>query len=131
MKVTMIECGGCSAKISAQAATCPTCGHPNQRAKHVPGGQVLGAFVLVGVFIWWMSGGWLSTTSSQVDTVFSQVATDAVTKYEIAQRGGDKTQTCVQAGFVVAAFLQAKDEANYQKWLVTQKADCKAAGLPI
>jgi hypothetical protein len=62
--------------------------------------------------------------------IHNQVADDAVQQYEIAKRGGDKMQTCVQAGFVSAAYLQAKDEPNYNKWKATEKADCKAAGMP-
>jgi hypothetical protein len=66
----------------------------------------------------------------EMSKIEKQVAADAVKQYEIAKRGSDKMQTCVQAGFVKAAFLQAKDEANYKKWTTVEKADCAAAGLP-
>lgn len=58
------------------------------------------------------------------------VADDQVKQYDIAKRNGDKMQACVQAGFVKAAFLQAKDEGNYKKWMATEKTDCAAAGMP-
>jgi hypothetical protein len=62
--------------------------------------------------------------------VYSKVSADAVEQYGIAKRQGDKVQICVQAGFVAAAFLQAKDEAQYRRWKDTEAADCAAAGMP-
>ena len=53
---------------------------------------------------------------SQMQDISNKVANDAVEKYEIVARQGDKTQMYVQAGMCAAAFLQAKDEANYDKW---------------
>jgi hypothetical protein len=35
----------------------------------------------------------------------------------------------VQAGIVSAAFLQAQDETNYQKWKTIEKNDCARAGI--
>ncbi len=65
-----------------------------------------------------------------MDKIHKQVADDTIEQYNIAKRGGDKMQTCVHAGMVAAAYLQAKDETNYNKWLTTEKSDCEAAGLP-
>jgi hypothetical protein len=59
-----------------------------------------------------------------------KVATDAVAQYEIAQKSGDKIQICVQAGFVSAAYLQAKNEPKYLEWKGIEKTDCAAAGIP-
>lgn len=56
--------------------------------------------------------------------ISQQVAKDAEAQYEIAKRQGDPIQVCVQAGFVSAAYLQAKDEASYVRWKATEKADC-------
>jgi hypothetical protein len=53
-----------------------------------------------------------------------------VTEYGIAKRNGNSMDACVQAGFVAAAFLQAKDEASYRQWKDTETLDCKTAGLP-
>jgi hypothetical protein len=39
-----------------------------------------------------------------------------VQEYEIANRHGSKIDICVHAGLVAAAYLQAKDESNYQRW---------------
>lgn len=124
----LVKCGGCEKDISPKAAACPTCGHPNDKAKHLSGANVLGALITLGVFIWWMapSGG----SKVMMDSVSDQVAKDAVQQYEMAQRSGDKIQICVHAGMVSAAYMQAKDEVNYQNWLRTEKRDCAAAGVP-
>jgi hypothetical protein len=59
----------------------------------------------------------------------NKVASDSVTEYGIAKRNGSPMDICVQAGLVSAAYLQAKDEANYQKCKRTETDDCKAAGI--
>jgi len=59
-----------------------------------------------------------------------QVATDAVAQYRITQRHGTSTDRCAQAMSVTAAYLQAKNESQYGAWKLTEKKDCKAAGLP-
>ena len=53
-----------------------------------------------------------------------KVAGDAVDKFEIAQRNGDKPTACFQAGLAASAFLSAKDEAEYKKWRQTEAATC-------
>ncbi|KEO87814.1 hypothetical protein EH30_00090 [Erythrobacter sp. JL475] len=67
---------------------------------------------------------------AQMDDIYDQVSGDAVKQYEIAKRQGDPIQICVQAGLVSAAYLQAQDEPNYQKWKAIQSADCATAGIP-
>lgn len=69
------------------------------------------------------------TTPSMQD-IENKVATDAVAQYEIVKRSGDAVQTCVHAGMVSAAFVQAKDEANFKIWHETEKVDCAKAGMP-
>ena len=66
----------------------------------------------------------------QMDAINKKVAEDAVEQYEIAERQGDPMQICVQAGFVSAAYLQAKDESNYNYWKSIERMRCTAAGLP-
>lgn len=58
-----------------------------------------------------------------------QVAQDSVEQYEIAKDQGDRLQICVQAGFVSAAWLQAKNKDEYNKWKGIEKKDCARAGL--
>lgn len=64
-----------------------------------------------------------------LQNIHDQVAADAVAQYEMTKRGGSPIDACVHAGMVTAAYLQAKDESNYQKWKATESADCKAAGM--
>jgi hypothetical protein len=50
----------------------------------------------------------------------NRAAEDAVQKYEIVARQGDKRQMYWQARRCAAAYLEAKDEANYDKWKATE-----------
>ncbi|MGA7949496.1 MAG: hypothetical protein WCA45_04955 [Thiobacillaceae bacterium] len=72
-------------------------------------------------------------TASQkyMQTIANQVADDAVEQYDMAKRNGATlVDMCVHAGFVSAAYLQAKDESNYRVWKSMEKADCARAGMP-
>lgn len=92
--------------------------------------QVLaGVLVLLGGAYWFFIGQDRAVASGMAD-IEAKVATDAVAQYEIAKRQGDAMQTCVQAGMVSAAFLQAKNEAQYTQWKATERADCARAGMP-
>ena len=66
---------------------------------------------------------------AQMDGTYDKVSSDMVAQYDIAKKQGDAMQTCVQAGMVSAAYLQAKDEAKYNEWKAIEKTDCKAAGI--
>ena len=128
--MALTKCKACGAAMSRKAEACPKCGHPNKEASHLSGSQVLGALVLAGIAIWWFSGGGFdSQVASDMAKIEDQVATDAVNQYNIAKRQGDPIQICVQAGMVSAAYLQAKDESNYQTWKRTEAEDCKRAGI--
>lgn len=127
----MIKCSGCGGEISPKATTCPQCGHPNEKAKNLSGGQVLLYIALSGGFIWFFAGGGLDReVAKEMRKIENQVAADAVNQYQIAKRQGDPMQICVQAGFVSAAYLQAKDEPNYQQWKSIESEDCRRAGVP-
>lgn len=71
----------------------------------------------------------VAAVDRELAKIHDKVATDAVAQYEIAKRQGDRIQTCVSAGLVSAAFLQAKNEPKFTEWKATEKADCAAAGL--
>ena len=43
---------------------------------------------------------------------------DAVKQYEMVKNGTDKIQICVQAGMVVAAYIQANDLAKASRDVV-------------
>lgn len=61
--------------------------------------------------------------------VNEKVTSDVLEQYEIVKRNGNKMEVCVHAGFVAAAYLQAKNEPEYKKWKAIEKTDCKKAGL--
>ena len=62
--------------------------------------------------------------------VENQVALDAEEQYKIAKEGGDKMQTYVQASMVAAAYLQTKDQDNYNKWKTIEKEEAINAVMP-
>lgn len=66
---------------------------------------------------------------AQMDSTYDKVSSDMVAQYDIVKKQGDAMQTCVQAGMVSAAYLQAEDEAKYNEWKAIEKTDCKAAGI--
>jgi len=84
--------------------------------------------MLCGVVL--LSWGCDKLVQHEMQQIENQVAEDAVKQYNIAKEQGDKMQICVQAGFASAAFLQAKDKENYNKWKAIEKSDCEAAGVP-
>lgn len=91
---------------------------------------VLLAVILIGGGFWYFYGGGLQTqTRNELQNVSNMVAEDAVKEYNIATKSNDKIQICVQAGFVVAAYLQAQDESNYLIWKEIEKDDCERAGV--
>lgn len=89
------------------------------------------AIVGLGVFAWYYFGGGLQKEAGrQMENITQQVAEDAVKQYGIVERQGDKMMMCVQAGMVSAAYLQAKNESQYQAWKATESRNCKTAGIP-
>ena len=115
-------CTTCAKEISKQAPSCPHCGQPNPTMK--AGARNVWYLVVVGLFGWWFFGGGLMSHAE------NEVVKQALAQYDIAQRSGDPIQICVHAGFVSAAYMQAKDEGNYQKWLATEKQACRTASVP-
>ncbi len=129
--MALIKCEECGESISKKAKECPKCGHPNKKADHLSGGQVLGALFFGGIALWYFAGGGLDhQAAKQMQKIEDQVAADSVKEYNVAKTQGDVMQICVQAGFVSAAYLQAKDQANYNKWKAIEQSDCRAAGVP-
>jgi len=116
----MIKCSSCGNEISPKAATCPKCGHPNEVAKKVSNGKAVWSLVVFGAIAWFVFGGGAQ----------KQVASDFTKQYDIAKSQGDPIQICVQAGFVSAAYLAAKDDAQYKSWKEIEKKDCQRAGVP-
>jgi hypothetical protein len=128
MTIPMIQCEACHVEISKQAEKCPHCGHPNKSSQKQYGCLHLIGLILVIVFF--ASGGLNKQVERDMQEIENKVASDAVAQFQIAKAQGDKMQICVQAGLVSAAYLQAKDTANYNAWKEIEKGWCKVAGLP-
>jgi hypothetical protein len=134
-----ITCSNCGNGISREAPACAKCGQTNKKISQLSVGYVLiGLIVGVGL-IWWLSGSWRFSGGGlglephavkEMQRIENQVAADAINQYGIAKRQGDPIQICKQAGLVSAAYLQAKDEPNYQRWEKIEKDDCSRAGMP-
>lgn len=86
--------------------------------------------IFIGVLWYFFGGGMDRQVANDMQKIENKVATDAEKQYEIAKNGGDKMQTYVQASLVAAAYLQAKDEVNYNKWKAIEKEEAKNAGMP-
>ena len=91
---------------------------------------VISIIVFIGIIWYFFGGGLDKQAANSMKKIENQVAMDAEKQYEMAKRGGDKMQTYVQATMVAAAYLQAKDEVNYQKWKAIEKQEAKNAGMP-
>jgi hypothetical protein len=59
------------------------------------------------------------------DQVIDQVIRDAEREYQIASSSGNNIDRCVQAGMVVAAYLQAHRQPSYQSWKMREEIDCR------
>lgn len=64
-----------------------------------------------------------------MQNIYDKVAKDAEEKYGIAKLNGNAIDAYVQAGMVAAAYLQAKDEVNYQKWKDIEAEEARLAGV--
>jgi hypothetical protein len=133
-----ITCSNCGNEISKKAPACHQCGHTNKKIGQLSVGYILiGLIVGVGL-IWWLSGSWRFSggglglephAAKEMQRSENLVPADAINQYGIAKRQGDPVQICKQAGLVSAAYLQAKDEPNYQRWKIIEKDDCGRAGV--
>ena len=87
--------------------------------------------VAIGFGVWfWFGGGLEKQAQKDMLHIEQQVAEDAVKEYDIAKRSGSTMDAYVHAGLVAAAYLQAKDEANYQKWKSIETSEAQRAGMP-
>lgn len=72
---------------------------------------------------------YLSTAGNKPSPLPNKAVDDQVRQYNWAVKAGSQTDRCVQAGFVASAYIQAKDEPNYQAWSGIRNNECKAAGI--
>jgi len=71
----------------------------------------------------------LIACGGSLDSINSKVAEDAVKQYEMVKKTGTPAEIYVHASMVTAAYLQAKDDANYKKWHEIQLKAAKKAGM--
>lgn len=90
---------------------------------------IFSVLIFIGILWYFFGGGLEKHAANDMQKIENQVALDAEQQYEIAKKGGDQMQTYVQASMVAAAYLQAKDEANYNKWKTIEKEEAKRAGM--
>lgn len=115
--MALIKCHECGAEISSKATKCPKCGVvPKTRSNIVA--SVVSIFIVIWL-LWSFFGGGIQ----------KKVAFDMTQQYNIAKKGDDAIQTCVQAGIVAASYLQARDELKYQEWKEIERNDCRKAGI--
>jgi hypothetical protein len=86
------------------------------------------AGLVVFAIIWFVIDTFL--VPAQMSQIENDVAADQVKQYNMVKQSGTRMGLCVQAGAVSAAYLQAKDTPNYDKWESTRRADCVHVGLP-
>ena len=95
-------------------------------------GSVLGLIlILCAVWYFWIGGGVEVQTEQITKDINQQVISDTLQQYNIVKANGTKIDACVRAGLVAEAYLQAKDERNYQYWKDIEWADCDDAGVPL
>lgn len=91
---------------------------------------VLSAFAVVGLLLLAFAPSIPTFEMPSEEDIYQEVVNDAIEQYRIADSSGEAMDRCVQAGFVVAAHLQARDQDGYERWKAIERIDCRAAGLP-
>lgn len=155
-KILTRKCPMCAEMVQIEARKCRFCGAdlPEVEASVLPRGYALnlwarmvtaglGCILLIAlVAVIWQTKFKQSGTATATDTVYSvpmmpsenqiqqKVIDNAEAQYNIAKRQGTQMDTCVQAGIVAAAYLQAKKEDSYKRWKDTEAYECNAAGMP-
>jgi NADH:ubiquinone oxidoreductase subunit 5 (subunit L)/multisubunit Na+/H+ antiporter MnhA subunit len=102
----------------------------DKKKEHELATNILKAVIVLGMLAYFFGGGLEKQANKNLQTIKNQVADDAVAQYGIAQRNGTAVDRCVQASFVLAAYLQAQDESNYKQWQAIEKNECQNAGVP-
>ena len=72
---------------------------------------------------------YLSSAGNKPGPTPNRAIDDQVLQYNAAVKAGSQNDRCVQAGFVASAYIQAKDEPNYQAWSGIRNDECRAAGI--
>ncbi len=125
--VQLVPCTACGVGLSVAATACPKCGHPVQR-QQATNNAITRILLVTSVFgvLWWLWGGGYQW---YMNSISRDVAADAVAQYRMVEKTGSNMDRCVQAGYVAAAYLQAKDQKNYDNWHWIEKSACMSAGV--
>ena len=67
----------------------------------------------------------------ELQDIHQQVIKDAIAQYENIKKTDDKIEICVYAGMVTAAYTQANNKTEADKWKIIEDQDCKKAGIPM
>jgi hypothetical protein len=127
--MSLVKCRECGNEVSSEAKTCPKCGARTKKAINIA--PLAGGAAFVLIMAWYFFGGGIEKQATQDwGKIRLQVANDAVAHYQMAKKGNNFKDMCVQAGIVADAYLQLKDEEKYRSWRNAEKSDCKAAGMP-
>jgi hypothetical protein len=144
--MALVSCPECSKEVSSQAVACPHCGLPlgKAHASNVSASQPSKPANWAGIRVMFYLLIFVGFTllcayrmneinhptdkSRQQDT--DQITADAIREYEIARQSGNASEAYVHAAAVAEAFLQAHDQANYQKWVNIRRTEALRAGVP-
>lgn len=85
--------------------------------------------IILGVAYFAEGGVEDTLVENQMQKTYNKVTKDAIEQYNIVKKTGDAIQAYTQAEMVAQAFLQAKDEENYNKWKKIAEEWKKKAGM--
>jgi len=64
------------------------------------------------------------------DDITNDVAAEAERQYRAVKDHGSQVDTCVRAGQVAEAYLQAGNDARFSEWIAIREEECRKAGMP-
>lgn len=91
---------------------------------------LLGVAIGAGVMLYFYGGCLDHQVQRDMQRLEIQTAQDAERQYQIAKEHGSAMDAYVAAMGCSAAYLQAKDEFNYDRWKKIEKKEARRAGMP-
>jgi hypothetical protein len=122
-------CTRCGSKKSSSVVA-PSQAHPATGRKRSALGGIVSLISAIAIAWYFFGGGLESQADHDLQHIEAKVATDAVKEYRMAVSSGDRTDICVHAGLVAAAYQQAHDEEDYLEWKKQEKSDCAYINIP-
>lgn len=90
---------------------------------------LISTIIVIGLVAYFYGGGIEYQAEQELQRIENKVAQDLEEQYKIAKNNGSAMDTYVAASQVVAAYLQANDEANYKKWKEIETEEAKKVGI--